>query len=966
MRNRFKKAILLVLLIQVILFGISIFGGNTIQNLLEEYVNILENHVSLRKNYIQDEMLQYWSNLTDLENYLQKEVKELGVLDNLTLIPELLEKVVDRTVFSLRQSGVTEIFIILEGEKGHEGIHLRDLDPTFNSSDNSDILMERGSIDIARKIGVPLDSQWANKFKLLENENSSEFYYKPFNAAKSYKNIDTKDLGYWSRPFRLGPDDIEIITYSLPLLDKQGKPYGVIGLGLTVDYMSGKLKYDELVGNKRGAYLLSVSNKDKDSIDKIISSGPMYNMLVDSTAKLYKKEKDENFYIVKGNEKIDGDVYASEQYLNLYNANTPFENDRWSLTGFVEKKDLFRPIKQIINSIIFSLIISLSLGILAVYIVGNWFMKPVNKLMKSVIASKPDDPFKLVSTNILEIDELGLAIETLNNEVLESASKLSKIINMVNVPIGAFEYTVDEERAFCTNTVFEILGIQNDNTSNYIPRLYLKEIIENIKKEPEIDIANIYRYKKDDGKTSWIQLIVQEQKGKVLGVIEDVTDEILFKRKIEYERDHDVLTHLFNRRAFEVLVRKKMQKECVGYSAFVMWDLDNLKYINDTYGHEYGDRYIQKAASVLNKFTIYNAIVARMSGDEFYTFIYGYKEKEDIRNIVNKIKTSLNNTFLQVPDGESIRIRASAGIAWSPDDSENYEELIKYSDFAMYEVKNKEKGNISEFNRDSFNKDSILLHGKEELNHFIDQGLVKYAFQPIIDVKTGGIFAYEALMRPQTKNLKSPYDVIRLASSQSKLYEIEKLTLFEGMKAFEEQKKHFKGAKIFINSIPNHVLSDEDIKRFEDRFINDLDRLVVEVTENEQSDEECTRIKQKMVAKWGAYLALDDFGSGYNSEVTLLILSPKYVKIDMNIIRGIDTDLNRQKLLKNMLSYAKNRDIKIIAEGIETKDEMKKLIEFGVDYMQGYYLGKPNMIPQDIASKKKLEIRLFHKEVQKI
>lgn len=951
-----------LLIIQVLLFGVAIFRGNIIESLSDEYLNILENRVSLRKNYIEDEMLKYWSNLTEFENYVEGEVKELGVLDDLSLIPNFLEKVVDRTVFTLRQSGVTEIFIILEGEKGHEGIYLRDLDPTFNSVDNSDILMERGSIDIARKIDVPLDSQWSNKFKLSEEKETSEFYYKPFQAAKLYPDIETQDLGYWSKAFKLHSNDVEIVTYSIPLVDQEGNPYGVIGVGLTTDYLSGKLQYDELVENKRGAYRLGINNIDTLSNDKVVSSGPMYNALADSKALYQKKEGYKNLYEIKDNEKIGGDIYASKQDLNLYNSNTPFDNEEWSLVGLVEKKDLFSPIKKIINSIIYSLVISLLFGMIAVYTLGNWLMRPINKLMKSVVESNPNDPFKLKKTKILEIDELGTAIESLNNEVLDSASKLSKIINMVKVPIGAFEYIQEEEKAFCTNTLFEILGIENDKSINYVKTSYLKETIDKIRKRPEVDRSNVYSYRKDNGKTCWVRLIIQEQKGKILGIIEDVTDEILLKRKIEYERDHDILTHLFNRRAFEVLVREKMKEDSTGHSAFVMWDLDNLKYINDTYGHEYGDRYIQKTASILNKFTIYNAIVARMSGDEFYIFIHDYKEKEEIRKIVKKIKESLNKTFLNVPDGETIRIRASAGISWYPDDSIYYEELIKYSDFAMYEIKNKDKGNISEFNRDTYDKDSILLHGKEELNHFIDQGLVSYAFQPIVDIKTAEIFAYEALMRPQTKNLKSPFDVIRLAQSQSKLYEIEKLTWFQAMESFERQKQRFKGAKVFINSIPNHVLSDEDLKVFEERFAENLKNIIVEITENEQSDEDCTKIKQDMVARWGGHLALDDFGSGYNSELSLLILFPKYVKIDMNIIRGIDIDLNRQKLLKNMLSYAKNRDIKIIAEGIETKGEMDKLIEFGVDYMQGYYLGKPNILAQPLNPKIKLEIKTFYEK----
>lgn len=947
----------MVLLIQAILFGIAIFGGNTVASVTDEYLNILDNRVLVRKNDLQEEMLQRWSNITDFEAYIQKAFKESGRADNLGLTHKLLKNMADQVVFYLRQRGVTEIFVILEGDKGHEGIYLRDLDPFFNSNDNSDILMERGSMDIAQKIGVPLDSKWAYKFDLSEQDEGSNFYYKPYNAAKEYPYKELQDLGYWSRPFSLSQDDIEIITYSLPLIDDNGEPYGVMGVGLTVDYLSRRLKYDELADNKRGFYTLNIYDRVTSIHETAVTSGPMYHIFAKSKTLSYEKLNNKNIYKIKKSHKIDGDIYASNHPFVLYNKDTPFEQEEWSLTGFVEKDHLFSPIRGIIISIMGYLTLSLGVGLVVIYISGTIFMKPIDLLITSVMGSNPNTPLKLAKTNIPEIDKLGLAIESLNNQVLASASKLSQIINMVNIPIGAFEYTDKEDEAFCTNTFFELLGIKIDPSVNYVKKSYLIEILGWIKKHPESDIPNVYYYQKEDGKNSWIELIIQEQEGKVLGVIEDVTEDIIAKRKMEYERDHDILTHLLNRRAFTSIVKKKMKEKILGYSALVMWDLDNLKYVNDAYGHEYGDRYIQKAAEVLKTFMIHNVVIARMSGDEFFIFIYDYKDKDNIRKIVNDMKESLYRAHLQVPGKEEIRIRASGGLSWYPDDATTYEELMKYTDFAMYEIKNREKGSIGEFNIGIYNKDSILLSGKEELNFFIDNAMVKYAFQPIVCSKTAEIFAYEALMRPQTKRLQSPYDVVRLAQSQSKLHEIEKLTFFKAMETYVALKSHFKDKKIFINSIPNHALSKEDIEKFESQFARHLHKIVIEITENEQSNEESTQFKQLKADQWGSYLALDDFGSGYNSELSLLILSPKYVKVDMNIIRGVDQDINRKKLLTNIVSYCKNRDIKVIAEGIETKEEMDTVINFGVDYMQGYYLGKPDLVPQDISLQVKREIR---------
>jgi len=140
-----------------------------------------------------------------------------------------------------------------------------------------------------------------------------------------------------------------------------------------------------------------------------------------------------------------------------------------------------------------------------------------------------------------------------------------------------------------------------------------------------------------------------------------------------------------------------------------------------------------------------------------------------------------------------------------------------------------------------------------------------------------------------------------------------------------------------------------DLKRFERKFKRDLHRIVIEIIEKEQADEEIIKKKQQIAKRWNIHLALDDFGAGYNSEVILLALSPTFVKVDRTLIRGIDKDKNRQKLLENLISYAKHKKIKTIAEGIETKAEMETLIEFGVDYLQGYYIGKPSIKPRRLS-----------------
>ena len=531
------------------------------------------------------------------------------------------------------------------------------------------------------------------------------------------------------------------------------------------------------------------------------------------------------------------------------------------------------------------------------------------------------------------------------------------------MPIGAFEFKNGQDMVLCTETFFDVIGVEApDKSDTYIDIKSFEAILEKIIVCQENLSEGIYRIEKENKKNSWIKLKLLSEESRTLGVVSDITQEILEKQKIEYERDYDLLTDILNRRAFHNGVREKLRGSNLKVGAFIMWDLDNLKYVNDTYGHDYGDEYIRRASIELKRFEAYGGIVGRRSGDEFYAFLYGYNTKDEIREIIKKVHNNIENAVLILPNNRELKIRISTGIAWYPDDAVTYENLSKYSDYAMYKIKRTVKGNISEFNKDEYNEDFFLLSSQEELNKLLDEELIGYAFQPIVNAKTGEVFAYEALMRSQLDSLKNPLHIIKLATADSRLYEIERITFFKALEAFVNNKEKFKNAKLFINSIPNHALSNEDLEKFENLYEKYLDRLVIELLENERSNGENISKKRKSIEKWNAQLAIDDFGSGYNNEAVLLAITPDFVKIDMGIVRGIDKDLNRQQISRNLISYAKQRNIKIVAEGVETKEELEKLIEFGVDYLQGYYFSKPEFSPPEISEELIKEVLEINKQ----
>ncbi len=978
MMNRLLYPMLVIILVQALLFTVILLHGGTIDRISKNSFDILNERVVGRKNYIENEMVHRWSKLDEFERYIQEEfnrfLREESITydqfqENYNVSIAFLDQIAEQVIFTLRQQRTTGIFIILEAEVGKPkpGLYIRDLDPLFNSTDYSDLFMQRGPSQIARKLDLSLERRWEPQITLLYDEKSSDFYYQPFYAAQRYPHLKPMDLGYWSAPFRLSEDEMEVITYSIPLVNKEGQPYGVIGIDMELDYFRKMLPYDEIIDGKKGSYCLGMCKSSKKDFQKFICTGPLGTNLLGQaeTIRFYSPVTQNGIYKLQKDHRISTTTYSSVQHFKLYNSNTPFSDQHWALMGIVQEDDLLKPTKQIQKYIRISLIISLLIGTIGAIIIGLWFIKPIKILVKELRKGNPGQSITLHKTNIIEIDELVGAIEFLSYNVADASSKLSQIINMVNMPIGAFEYTKGKDKVFCTEGFFELLGISDEDIlSSLISATTFFPLLESLIKYPEPDVENVYRYEQK-GQVRWIRLQKQENNQKMIGVIQDVTNEIIDKRRLEYERDHDVLTNLLNRRAFRLAVNKKIQEEDLKIAAFVMWDLDNLKYINDTYGHDQGDIYIKETGLILSEMILHNGIVARVSGDEFYAFIDGYDDSEHIRDIIQKVQNKFYNSIIRMPDGSLLPIRASAGIAWYPKDSKSYIELMRFADFAMYEVKHKAKGSIGEFDQQRYNKDSFLLCGKEELNTFIDEALVRFAFQPIVDAKTGEVFGYEALMRPQLETLKSPMEILRLAQSQSKLYEIERITWFKVMEAFQQHKKVFQDVKLFVNSIPNHILSKEDLEKLEAQYLPDLNHVIVEIIENEQSDQQITKQKQQMVRRWNSNLALDDFGSGYNSEIALLFLSPKYVKMDRYMIQGIDQDINRQKLVQNLLSYVQERGMKMIAEGVENKAELDILISFGIDYVQGYYLGRPNFTPLPIDFKVKEEIQIQNKKIHR-
>ena len=228
----------------------------------------------------------------------------------------------------------------------------------------------------------------------------------------------------------------------------------------------------------------------------------------------------------------------------------------------------------------------------------------------------------------------------------------------------------------------------------------------------------------------------------------------------------------------------------------------------------------------------------------------------------------------------------------------------------------------------------------------MEKNLFKFHFQPIVDARSAQIYAYEALMRTDRLINLSPEEVLSVAREYNRLYDVERAMLFGIMERFVQDSASFSGSRVFINTIPGSFLNEADCTLLREQFESYLDCFVFELTEQDTTtDEELYRLKSLSKTGSTAQIAIDDYGSGHSNIVNVLRYAPQIIKIDQALITGIQSDRNKQLFVRNTIDFAHQNGIKALAEGVETADELRTVIECGIDLIQGFYTGRPSLRP---------------------
>jgi diguanylate cyclase (GGDEF)-like protein/PAS domain S-box-containing protein len=434
------------------------------------------------------------------------------------------------------------------------------------------------------------------------------------------------------------------------------------------------------------------------------------------------------------------------------------------------------------------------------------------------------------------------------------------------------------------------------------------------------------------------------QGGRIVGVVtvfDDVTHQRQMKEQLRHQADHDSLTGLFNRRRFEQEVSSQLEY-AQRYSrpgALLLMDLDTFKFVNDSYGHPIGDKVLSDVGASLSTTVRRTDVVARIGGDEFAVLLREAEEAEATavaKKLIAAIRARSKPT-----------IGASVGIApFDGDGEKTPDELLVAADIALYEAKEMGGGTTVLYTGQS----SQALTWVERIRGALDEDRLVVYSQPIIDLETGDVAREELLVRmvdPHGDKIP-PASFLPAAERFGLIHEIDLMVLTKAIELAEG------GTSVAVNVSVRTLTDPRYLIALEETIAagSDPGRFNFEITEtaavaNMSDAQEFAR----RIRELGCSLSLDDFGTGFSSFTYLKHIPAQYLKIDIEFIRELEKNPADQQLVQAIVSIARGLGQKTVAEGVEDEETLATVRKLGVDYAQGFHLGRPEPTERERPAK---------------
>jgi diguanylate cyclase (GGDEF)-like protein/PAS domain S-box-containing protein len=423
-----------------------------------------------------------------------------------------------------------------------------------------------------------------------------------------------------------------------------------------------------------------------------------------------------------------------------------------------------------------------------------------------------------------------------------------------------------------------------------------------------------------------------------------------------YVATHDTLTglpnrYMFNQRFAHALNNAERYRKTM---ALLFLDLDRFKFINDTLGHPFGDRLLVEVASRLRMCLRESDTIARFGGDEFVALIEDYAEPGDVVSVAQKILHALRWPFLL--EGETCHISASIGITLYPNDGDDLSTLLKNADIAAYRTKEQGKNNYLFYSEDMNHHLSARIAKETKLKGALERSEFVLHYEPKVEINSGRITGMEALIRWQHPELGllPPVDFIGHAETSGLIVPIGAWVLRTACANSQKLQNRLAAPLTVSVNLSARQFEDKHLLREIERALKESSlkpgSLELEITESMvMRDIQSSKKILEGIKSMGIRLAIDDFGTGYSSLVSIKRFPFDCIKIDRSFIKDIPHDPDDVAITQAIIAMAHSLRLKVIAEGVETREQLDFLTELGCHEFQGYYFKKPQ--PADELSR---------------
>lgn len=438
----------------------------------------------------------------------------------------------------------------------------------------------------------------------------------------------------------------------------------------------------------------------------------------------------------------------------------------------------------------------------------------------------------------------------------------------------------------------------------------------------------------------------------ILSIGMDITARKKAELRLAWLADHDPLTRLYSRRRFGKELKEAVAtaRRYARSGALLYLDLDQFKYINDTSGHRAGDRVLQRLGDVLASVLREVDVIGRLGGDEFAVILNQVTDEEAVQ-VAKKILAHIQE--IEFPIGDQVhRLSASIGIALFPDHGIDAEDLLSRADLAMYQVKSSGRGGWYLLSDTDQSQRVMREHvfWKQRVERALkDNRFLLYA-QPISNIQSQTVSHYEVLLRMQGDDgeIVGPAQFIEVAERSGLIHAIDRMVMSGAIRHQALALAQGLAVTLTVN-LSAHAFNNPDLLNHLQQLLKETDldpqRLIFEMTETAAvADVTAARHLMEAIKEIGCKFALDDFGTGFSSFYYLRTLPFDFVKIDGSFIKKLCDQSDDQVLVKAITDIAKAFGKKTIAEHVEDAQTLALLAEYGVDYAQGYYIGRPSPI----------------------